>query len=172
MILSLFGKNYVLNGYLAVDRKKNEISLIAQTELGGTAFEIYFEKDVKEEINIKIDSFKKEWLEKSALKDLRNIYLPEPLLTPLLFSDPNGTWVLYQEDGKLNQEYVYKKTPDPEREYQLAEIHHVKNHKPFYSIRFSYNDKKLPQYPDFISIENKKMHYSLKISVKYLTKKD
>ena len=104
--LTLSGKDYVLDGYLFIDRPNREIKILAQNDLGGIIFNIHFIENIKKTIDINVDMLKKNWLEKTALRDLEILYLTEPFSSPTLFSDKHKNFVLSQKNGRDSRVYL------------------------------------------------------------------
>ncbi len=167
VILTLAGKKYVLNGYLSVDRPNREIKLIAQNDLGGIIFDLHFIKNLKNEININVNTLKQEWLENSVLRDLKVLYLAKSFVSPTLFFDLNDNLILSQKEGRITQEFVYKQFHKPLK-YRLMQIRHLKNGKCFYTADFKYGTVADTLYPGVIIIKDTKMKYNLQINVRYL----
>ncbi len=166
VILTLSGKDYVLNGYLFIDRTSREVKLIAQNDLGGIIFEVHYIKNIKKMIRTTVTTLKKEGLEKSVLRDLKILYLKEPFPSPTLFYDQHGTLVLSQKNDRLTQEFLYKQINRQEK-YRLNEIRHLVNGKCVYTIALKYNTVSNNPYPEFILIQDTKMKYKLQINVQY-----
>ena len=166
VILTLSGKDYVLDGYLYIDRTSREVKLIAQNDLGGIIFEVHYIKNIKKMIRTTVNTLKKEWLEKSVLRDLEILYLKEPFPSPTLFYDQHGTLVLSQKNDRLTQEFLYKQINRQEK-YRLNEIRHLVNKKCVYTIGLKYNTVSNNPYPEFILIQDTKMKYKLQINVQY-----
>ena len=166
VILTLSGKDYVLDGYLLVNRTRREIKLIAQNDLGGIIFNLHFIENSKKTIDINADMLKKNWLEKTVLRDLETLYLKEPFPSPTLFSDQHKNFVLSQKNGPVTQELIYKRINKQDR-YQLNEIRHLKNKKCIYSVSLKYGNSSNNLYPEFILIKDAKMKYKLQINVLY-----
>lgn len=167
VILTLSGKNYVLNGYLFVDRPNREIKLIAQNDLSGVIFDLHYIENRRKKINIAANKIKQEWLENSVLRDLEILYLAKPFVSPTLFSDENDNLILSQKTGQVTQAFVYKQTRKPLK-YRLMQIKHMKNGKYGYHIDFKYGTAVDNRYPDVIIIKDTKMKYKLQINVRYL----
>jgi len=166
VILTIAGKNYVLNGYLFVDRPGREIKLTAQNDLGGIIFDLHFIKNLKKKINVNVNMIKQEWLENSVLRDLEILYLAKPFVSPLLFSDQNDNFILSKEDGQITQQFIYKQIQKPLK-YRLMKIRHMKNGKCVYMADFKYGTAADNLYPDVIIIKDTKMEYNLQINVRY-----
>ena len=166
VILTLSGKDYVLDGYLFIDRANREIKLIAHNDLGGIIFEVHYIKKIKKMIRINISTLKKKWLEKSVLRDLKIIYLKEPFPSPTLFYDQHGNLVLSQKEGQIMQEFLYKQM-NRQVKYRLNEIRHLVNEKCVYTISLKYSTVSNNPYPEFILIKDTKMKYKLQINVRY-----
>jgi len=167
VILTLAGKNYILNGYLFVDRPGNVIKLIAQNDLGGIIFDLHFIKNLKKKINININTIKLEWLENTVLRDLEILYLVNTFESPILFSDQNDNLILSQKEGQITQEFMYKKRHNS-LNYRLMKIRHMEKGKYVYEADFKYGTIVDNLYPSIIVINDKKMKYNLKINVRYL----
>ncbi|MBU8850122.1 MAG: hypothetical protein KOO64_11310, partial [Desulfobacterales bacterium] len=159
-------KDYVLDGYLFIDRANREIKLIAQNDLGGIIFEIHYIKNIKKTIRINTNTLKKNWLEKSVLRDLEMLYLKEPFPSPILFYDQHESLVLSQKEGRITQELLYKQI-NSQAKYRLKEIRHMANKKCFYTISLKYSTVSDNPYPEFILIKDTKMKYTLQINVRY-----
>ena len=166
VILTLSGKDYVLDGYLFIDRANREIKLIAQNELGGIIFEVHYIKNIKKIIHINANMLKKNWLEKSVLRDLETLYLKESFPSPTLFYDQHGSLVLSQKEGRITQEFLYKQI-NRQAKYRLTEIRHLANGKCIYTISLKYSTVSDNPYPEFILIKDTKMKYKLQINVQY-----
>ncbi|MBU8910857.1 MAG: hypothetical protein KOO65_06270, partial [Desulfobacterales bacterium] len=156
VILTLSGKDYVLDGYLFIDRANREIKLIAQNDLGGIIFEIHYIKNIKKTISINTNTLKKNWLEKSVLRDLEMLYLKEPFPSPTLFYDQQENLVLSQKEGRITRELLYKQI-NSQAKYRLKEIRHMANEKCFYTISLKYGTVSDNPYPEFILIKDTKM---------------
>ena len=165
--LTVFKKNLVMNGYLKVNRPQQSISLIAQNDMGGTIFEIHYIKDKKKDINVKVDLLKAEWLEKTVLQDLIRLYLAQPFSSPRLYRDKDQSLVLVQQEENITKERVYQKKQAQDKGYQLAALRYLKKGKVFYTVDFSYAPQNINAWPDYILVDNRKMHYQLKIKVQY-----
>ena len=166
VILTLSGKDYVLDGYLYIDRANREIKLIAQNDLGGIIFEVHYIKNIKNLIRINANTLKKKWLEKSVLRDLEILYLKEPFPSPTLFYDEHENLVLSQKKGGITQEFLYEQINRPVK-YRIAGIRHLENKKCVYTIGLKYNTASNNPYPEFILIQDTKMKYKLQINVQY-----
>ena len=169
VILKLFGKTYVLNGYLKIDRPAGEIALIAQNDPGGTIFDLSYVEGKKKEINVKLKTLKKEWLEKSALEDLKNLYFNAPLSAPGLFKDDSGDLILSKTENDKTREYVFNAADKTGNRPRLKEIRYFSKKKLARVIMFQdYLTLKEYSCPKFILIKNYRMRYSLEISVQYI----
>lgn len=166
VILTLSGKDYVLDGYLFIDRVSREIKLIAQNDLGGIIFEVHYIKNIKKMIHINVNTLKKEWLEKSVLRDLEILYLKEPFPSPTLFYDQHENLVLSQKEGQITQEFFYRQI-NRQVKYRLNGIRHLANGKCVYTISLKYSTVSNNPYPEFILIKDTKMKYKLQINVRY-----
>lgn len=177
VVLTLFGKNYALNGYLKVNRAEKELHLIAQNDLGGTLFEVHTHKGTSSILS-KTAFLKTPWLEKSVLKDLEILYLYEPFVSPRISMGPGSTIVLSEHWQGITREYRYKKSGSEKMIYQLTGYRHLKNNKPVYTVAYDYDEdygaggsgsdeKNNGTCPSFITIENISLNYQLKISVQY-----
>ncbi|MCD4677915.1 MAG: hypothetical protein K8S18_18255 [Desulfobacula sp.] len=166
VILTLSGKNYVLDGYLFIDRPNREIKLIAQNDLGGIIFDIHFIKNIKKTININANMLKKNWLEKTVLRDLETLYLKEPFPSPTLFSDEHGNLILSEKQGQITQELIYKQINRPIK-YRLNKIRYLKNKKSIYTVNLEYGTNPDNLYPEQILIKDAKMKYNLQITIRY-----
>lgn len=164
VILTFSGKDYVLDGYLFIDRPGQEIKLIAQNDLGGILFEIHYIKNIEKMICSNISLLKEKLLEKSALRDLEALYLKEPFRSPELSYDSNGNLVLSQKENQITQTLLYSKQ-DCSTQYQLNEIRYQENNEYFYTIHLQYDTDN--PYPIFILIKDTRMKYSLQINVRY-----
>ncbi|MDA3915354.1 MAG: hypothetical protein PF690_00070 [Deltaproteobacteria bacterium] len=166
VILTLAEKNYVLNGYLFIDRPRREIKLIAQNDLGGIVFDVHFIKNVEKTIHVNVNTIKQKWIENSVLRDLEILYLTESLVSPTLFSDQHGNLILSQKDSQITQEFIYKQIHKPVQ-YRLKEIRHWKNGQCIYIVNFKYGTVSNNLYPEVILIKDTKMKYNLQINVRY-----
>ncbi len=169
--LTLFGKTYVLNGYLSVNRLERQIHLIAQNDMGGTLFEIHTQRG-ETIIQSKTKFLKTSWLEKSVLKDLENLYLPPPLASPTLSQGHNNLFLLSENQEGICREFLFKKKSShqnyhQQNNYKLMGYRQVKNRKEIYAITYGYDEKNNEQYPSFIAIENHTLHYQLEINIQY-----
>ena len=171
-MLEIKGKDYVLNGYIKINRTLNQFSIIAQNDLGGTIFEINSSKSKEPQIIVPVKAFKESWLKKSVIKDLAFLYLSRPFESPKLVVLENGLFKLAQEnrDG-IDEERTFKKGLK-ENEYLLQSYARLKSKKIIYSIDFKYNNDSMEKFADTIFIANKKMHYKLKINALYFVKKN
>lgn len=167
VILTLAERSYVLNGYLSVDRLNREIKLIAQNELGGIVFDVDLIENGEKKIHTNINAIKKQWLEKSVLRDLETLYLAKPFFSPALFSDQHENFILSQKEGRITREYWYKQFQISEQ-YQLNEIRHLKNGHSIYTVKFKYAADNDMGYPEIIIIKDITMRYNLQINVQYL----
>ncbi|MEN8210354.1 MAG: hypothetical protein ABFR31_01435 [Thermodesulfobacteriota bacterium] len=166
VILTLSGKDYVLNGYLSVNRPNRELKLIAQNDLGGIIFDVHYIENIEQQIYNNLKSIKNEWLRKSLLRDIRTIYLLESCSSDTLFSDQQGNFILSREQGILTEELIFKPVKEETR-YRLHGIRHLKNGKSVYQVDFEYGTKDNIYYPEFIFIKDTRMRYSLRINVQY-----
>ena len=168
--LTLMGKTYVLNGYLMVNRSERQIHLIAQNDMGGTLFEIHI-RGGKTSIQSKTNFLKTNWLEKSVVKDIENLYLNTPLSSPRLSSGQDNLFLLSEDRGGISREYLLKKDPSHQDGYQLMGYKQIRNKREIYAIDYIYdggnNKKKTEKYPPFIAIDDHTLHYQLKINIKY-----
>ncbi|MCP3940724.1 MAG: hypothetical protein GY710_04485 [Desulfobacteraceae bacterium] len=164
--LTLFEKTYVLNGYFTLDRSKKQIQLIAQNDMGGTLFEIHTQKE-NTNIQSKIDFLKARWLKKSVVKDLENLYLNTALKSPVLSRGPDNLFLLSENQEGICREYLFKKESSPQDSYRLMGYKLIKNNKKIYAINYIYDKKNDGQYPSFITLEDKNLHYQLKINIQY-----
>ncbi len=167
VILTLAGKDYVLDGYLFIDRPHREIKLIAQNDLGGILFDVHYIQGVKKLIRTNVDLLKKKWIEKSALRDLEVLYFKEPFPSPDLYSDPRGDLILSQKQGRITRELSYKPVNGSAAGYRPNEIRHLENGKCIYTVTLTYGTNAGHQYPEQILIQDTKMRYRLQINVRY-----
>ena len=166
VVLTLFKKDYVLQGYLSVDRSNRELKLLAQNDLGGTVFSVHYIKDVTQVIESHLKSIKSQWLEKTLLRDLITIYLPEPFAEDSrVFSSESGRDVIAQKKGKVRQEMIFKPHDGP-FPYRFTGVKHYINQECVYAAEFDYEGKQ-HFHPRFIQISDAKMHYQLKIKIRY-----
>ncbi|MCF6248084.1 MAG: hypothetical protein L3J69_12085 [Desulfobacula sp.] len=166
VILTLSGKDYVLNGYLSVNRLNRELKLIAQNDLGGIVFDVHYIENIKNKIHNNIRLIKNEWLEKSLLRDLKTLYLLEPHLSDTVFADRRGRFILSRKEGLVTKKMIFRPIKK-QAQYRLREIIHLKNGKRIYFINFEYGKQGENSYPEFIFIKDTRMRYSLKIYVQY-----
>ena len=166
VILTLAGKDYVLNGYLFVDRPKREIKLIAQNDLGGILFDVHFIENVEKKILINVNTIKKDWIEKSVLRDIKMLYLKKPFPSPALFSDQHQHLIVSEKDGQITEALIYKPVNKP-GQYRLIEIRHLKNGRCIYTVNFKYGTGDSVLYPEIIIIKDTEMRYDLQINVQY-----
>ena len=167
VILTFLEKEYVLDGYLFVDRPSREVKLIAQNDLGGIIFDVHFIKNVEKTIHSNISMLGEKRLEKSVLRDLETLYLEEPFPSPTLFSDQHKNFVLSQKEGPITKELIYKQINGHVR-YRLNEIRHLENKKCVYTISLKYGTGSNNLYPEFIVIQDISMKYKLQINVRYI----
>ena len=166
-VLDLAGKNYVLNGYIIIDKKLGKFSINAQNDLGGTIFKIFYIEKSIPEILIEINAFKEWMLKKSVMKDLKYLYLSQPFPTPLLIIDDNKTYKLVQKNvNGIDEERVFIKLEN-ENKYLLKSYSKIKSGNKIYKIQFKYKKIAAGNLPDTISIIDKKMHYKLSIKTQY-----
>ncbi len=162
-------KSYVLNGYLKVDRQDGRIFLIAQNEFGGNLFELFYIQGKEHQINVQLEMLEKEWLEKSVLEDLKNLYLNIPLKTSQIFKDNNNNLILFNKLDSKTREYVFNIIDKEKNLFQLKKIKDFSSSgKSVYSIEFYYDKENIVSYPKLIFIKNNNMNYSLKINVQYI----
>ena len=170
VILTLFGKDYVLNGYLSVDRARNDLRVVAQSELGGDVFDVHYTGGGQARIVSRIGRIKNRHLEKTMVRDLRVLYLlkRKDLERGSLFRDQDGSPVLsVRNDGADILLYFQKGVSD--RTWRLRQINMAENGKTDYMIRLEYGkNQKTGKYPSRIFVTDPAMHYSLNISVSYL----
>lgn len=166
VILTLSGKDYVLNGYLSVNRPNRELKLIAQNDLGGIIFDVHYIENIEQQIHNNLKLIKNEWLRKSLLRDLKTLYLLESCSSDTLFLDQLGNFILSREQGILTEELVFKSFKEQPR-YRLYKIRHLKSRKLVYQVDFEYGTKGNILYPEFIFIKDTKMRYSLRINIQY-----
>jgi len=164
-LLTIAGRDYLLKGYLAVNRKEKRISLVAQNDLGGTLFELFSQKD-EHRITVNTGVVKKTWIETSALKDLTTLYLAEPFTSPQLRTDKNGNTVLFETRTGITRKRIYRKPTGQKERYRLMGIREIQENQCRYAVDLSY-DKKDPLHPDTVVITDRTMHYRLKINVHY-----
>ncbi len=168
--LTLLGKTYVLNGYLSVNRLEKQIHLIAQNDMGGTLFEIHTQRG-ETSIQSKTKFLKTSRLEKSVLKDLENLYLNTPLVSPAFSLTHDNLFLLSENQGGICRKFLFKKKSShqnnhQQNNYKLMGYRQVKNRKEIYAITYGY-DEKNNDHPSFIAIENHTLHYQLKINIQY-----
>lgn len=166
VILTFSGKDYVLDGYLFIDRPGRKINLIAQNDFGGIFFEIQYIKNVEKTIHINVNMLKEKWLEKSVLRDIETLYLMEPFPSPVVLYDVHKNLVLSQNKGQITQELRYSKI-DTFAPYRLYEIRHLTDNKCFYTINLQYGTDSANPYPEFIIIKDTKLNYTLQINIRY-----
>lgn len=166
VILTISGKDYVLNGFLSVNRPNREFTLIAQNDLGGIIFDVHYIENIEQQIHNNLKSIKNEWLRKSLLRDLKALYLLKACSSDTLFSDQQGNFVVSREQGTLTEELIFKPVEEQAR-YQLNGIRHLKNGRSVYQIDFEYGTQDNIYYPEFILIKDTKMRYSLRINIQY-----
>jgi hypothetical protein len=167
VILTFSKKNYVLNGYLSVNRSNREIRLIVQNDLGGIIFDVYYIENTVQQIHNNLKLIKNEWLRQSLLRDIKTLYLLKSCSSETLFLDQQGNFILSREQGMLTEELIFKPVKAQTR-YQLHGIRHLKNGKPVYKVDFEYGTNGESYYPEFILIKDTKMRYSLRINIQYL----
>ena len=166
-VLDLAGKNYVLNGYIIIDKKLGKFSINAQNDLGGTIFKIFYIEKSIPEILIEINAFKEWMLKKSVMKDLKYLYLSQPFPMPLLIIDDNNTYKLVQKNKNgIDEERVFIKLEN-ENKYLLKSYSKIKSGNKIYKIQLKYKKIAAGNLPDTISIIDKKMHYKLSIKTQY-----
>lgn len=167
VVLNLGGNDYVLNGYLAVDRQKNELKLVAQNDFGGTVFDVHYIENNEPEIKNYLTSFKTQWLEESLLRDLKTLYLLKPVLSDRLVWTGPDTIALYRDRESGTSEMIFRSSggEDP---FRLQEIRHANGHRTVYSVRFRYADGRHSPYPESVFIKDARMRYNLKIHSRYL----
>lgn len=166
VILTLFGSDYVLNGYLSVNRPNREFKLIAQNDLGGIVFDIHYIENKKQQIQNNLKSIKNEWLVKSLLRDLKNIYLLTSFPSDKMFINQHEDIILSQKQGSLTRELIFKLKK--KMRYRLCEIRHLNNREIVYWVNLEYGTKAGASYPEIILIKDKRMKYSLRMKVQYL----
>lgn len=166
-VLDLAGKNYVLNGYIIIDKTLGKFSINAQNDLGGTIFKIFYIEKSIPEILIELNAFKEWMLKKSVMKDLKYLYLSQPFPTPLLIIDDNKTYKLVQKNKNgIDEERVFIKLEN-ENKYLLKSYSKIKSGNNIYKIQLKYKKIAAGNLPDTISIIDKKMHYKLSINTQY-----
>lgn len=167
VILTLADKDYVLNGYLSVDREKKEIRLIAQNDLGGIVFDVHYMENEIHQVNSNLKSIREEWLETTLLRDLKTIYLFEPSPDDRIVTEQPESVIVYRQEGDDEKEFIFCPSNSPVP-FRLQKIQHFQNQELYYCVTFDYTSEKNPGYPGYIFIEDTRMRYSLKINVLYL----
>ncbi len=161
--LTYRGSSVILKGFLKIDRKFRDIHLVAQGEMGGALFEVRL---VKGKINTLSTngSFKKSWIEKTVVRDLRILYDAPRFQTPGACL-PKGIPTLSDVRAGKRWTYIFNNS-DPGR-FQLTRTTIRQGREvPEYVIDYTYGLGSA--LPDFIRIEDRKTGYTLNINVRYI----
>jgi len=166
-VLNLAGKSYVLNGYLKIDRLNQSIHFNAQSELGGTVFTMFLKNGVPLTIDIQLEQFKKEWLEKSVAQDLKYLYFNSRLINPKLKSLESGELILSNPViRRQHEEKIFFRIPGSP-DYRIKTYQRLEKNKPYYSITYHYGNEQKNRLPESLTLINKDMHYTLHVNVRY-----
>lgn len=166
VILTFAGRDYVLTGYLLIDRPKREIKLILQNDLGGIVFDMHYIENQLKHIQSNLKTVNGKWLEKTLLRDLKTIYLFKPLPKDLLLLEQPDTYIWERQNNK-NKNKLLLKPSRGSTLYRLQEIKHFKGDSQIYSVVFRYESENQIHYPEHIFITDAKMNYTVKINVRY-----
>jgi len=138
--LVIKGRSMVFNGYLMVDRLKNTIKCVAQTDMGATLFK-YIYQNGNFTISYCAPGFKPDWIKNNVLRDTTLLYL-------------------FCSSASLSQETTQESIHDNGR---LRKYLIKRNGKEIYTADFSYPEKTFE--PNTITIKDKTLNYSLFIRV-------
>lgn len=166
VLLTFSKKKYILNGYLSIDRSGRQIKLVAENDMGGVIFDVYYIENKKTTIKTNIAMIKKKWLGKTVLRDIKTIYLLKPFQSPTLFIDQYDNLILSQKTGSIIKELVYTSAGE-QKESRLSQIRHLENGTYIYTVKFEYSNTSDNLYPQHILIHDKKMKYSVQINTRY-----
>lgn len=165
-ILTVRNKDYVLNGFLSVNRINRQITLMAQNDLGGTVFDCRLTDGQNTEINGGIGLLNPQWIEKTLARDLKSLYLQTASDFDTVFSGKDQELVLSRVKGDIEEKLFFTPFHPSTGEIRLDRIRHLKKGKPVYGIDFSYGPE-YKTYPEFIQISDHRMRYQIKIQVEY-----
>ena len=166
VVLEVHGKSISMNGYLKVDRSKDQVDLIAQTPMGGTLFEIHLCRN-KPDVVLTKGFLKKEWLETSVVQDLKYLYF-YPVFNAAGICEQDKKVVLSDKDH--DQTFLYGFLKPVDGALLLSDVKLLNKNRLKYTVEYQYPPSS--RSPGFIRVENKKQKYTLTINQRIIVNKN
>lgn len=108
-VLEMGGRNYILNGYVSVNRPENSFNLVAQGEMGGTFFKLSKTGGQPVRVLKQNPVFEKNWIEDAAARDAGYLYLTLPTDGAELVRHGSGSvGLISKKDDSTTEEFRFE----------------------------------------------------------------